>query len=406
MWLLKLAWKNLWRNRTRSLITMAAIFFAVILTSVVTSLQKGVFNNLIKNVVSFYSGYIQVHQKGYWNDQVLENSFGINDTAGRAILSNPGISLVAPRLESFALASSADLTKGCLVAGVSPALEDRVTDLRSKLSGGAYFHDSDNAVLIAEGLAERLKLKLNDTLVLLAQGYHGTVAAGKYPVKGLLHFGSPDLNDRMVFLPLLAAQRMFAAENRATSYVLSLTSPRDLKAVAADVSKSLGSNYEVLTWEDMMPEIKQHIRTDSASMSIITGILYLLICFGIFGTLLMMMVERRYELGMLQAVGMKKGRLCRLLLAESVFTVITGCLLGIVTSIPVVGYLHSHPIRISGEMGEIYKRFGFEPIFPTANDAAIYVRQGIIVLIIGLLLSLYPVINILRMKPVAAMRKY
>lgn len=405
MWLLKLAWKNLWRNRTRSLITMAAILFAVILASVVTSLQKGVFDNLIKNVVSFYSGYIQVHQKGYWNDQVLENSFELSDTTERAILGQKEVSALTPRLESFALASSADLTKGCLVAGVAPVQEDRVTGLSGKLSAGIYLRDSDNAVLVAEGLADRLKLKLNDTLVLLAQGYHGTVAAGEYPIKGLLHFGSPDLNDKIVFLPLLAAQGMFAAENRATSYVLSLASPGDLKATAASLAETLGSPYEVLTWEDMMPEIKQHIRTDTASMSIITGILYLLICFGIFGTLLMMMVERHFELGMLQAVGMKKGRLCRLLLAESLLTVITGCLLGILTSIPIVGYLHAHPIRISGEMGEVYKRFGFEPVFPTATDPAIYVRQGIIVLIIGLLLSLYPVINILRMKPVAAMRK-
>lgn len=405
MWLLTLAWKNLWRNRVRSLITMSAIFFAVILAAVVTSLQQGVFDNLIKNVVSFYSGYIQVHQKGYWTEQVLENSFDVNETAKRAILGSEDISVLSPRLESFALASSADLTKGCLVAGISPTAEDSVTGLRSKLTGGAYLQDTDHAVLLAEGLAKRLKLKLADTLVLLAQGYHGTVAAGKYPVKGILHFGSPDLNDKIVFLPIKAAQQMFAAENRATSYVLSLKDPGDLKTAAVGVSARLGREYEVLTWEDMMPEIKQHIRTDTASMSIITGILYLLICFGIFGTLLMMMVERRFELGMLVAIGMKKDRLCRLLLAESILTVITGCLLGILASIPILSYLHDHPIRISGEMGDVYKRFGFEPVFPTATDPAIYIRQGMIVLLIGLLLSLYPVINILRMKPVTAMRK-
>ena len=405
MWLLILSWKNLWRNRARSLITMAAVFFAVILASVVSSLQKGVFDNLIRNVVSFYSGYIQVHLKGYWNDQVLENSFWIDDTARRAILRATDISALSPRLESFALASSADLTKGCLVAGISPVGEDRVTGLRSKLAAGAYLLDTDRAVLVADGLATRLKLGLADTLVLLAQGYHGAVAAGKYPVKGIVHFGSPELNDKIVFLPLQSAQQMFAAENRATSYVLSMNDPGDLKTAAAAVSAGLGGEYEVLTWEDRMPEIKQHIRTDTASMSIITGVLYLLIGFGIFGTLLMMMVERRFELGMLQAIGMKKGRLCRLLLAESVLTVSVGCLLGILTSIPIVGYLHDHPIRITGEMGDIYKRFGFEPIFPTATDPAIYFRQGIIVLTIGLLLSVYPVINLIRMKPVAAMRK-
>ncbi|MDP4147940.1 MAG: ABC transporter permease [Bacteroidota bacterium] len=403
MWLLKLAWKNLWRNKARSLITMAAIFFAVILSSIVSSLQKGVFDNLIKNVVSFYSGYIQVHQRGYWNEQVLENSFAVNAGVEKDLLRQKGISGVTARLESFALASSGESTKGCLVVGVSPGSEDRVTSLRSKLIAGGYVSDADNAALLSEGLARRLKLAVRDTLVLIGQGYHGTTAAGKFPIRGILRFGSPELNDKSVFLPLQAAQEFYGAGNRITSYVLSVDAPDDVKRTTTELGRILGKEYEVLSWGEMMPDIRQHIRTDSASMTIITGILYILICFGIFGTLLMMMVERRHELGVLLAIGMKKGRISRLLLLESVLTVISGCLLGILISVPLVGYMHNNPIRLGGELADIYRRFGFEPIFPTATNAAIFMRQGVIVLVMGLLLSLYPVIKIMRMNPVAAM---
>lgn len=405
MWLIKLAWKNLWRNRARSLITMAAIFFAVILASVVSSLQKGVFDNLIKNVVSFYSGYIQVHQKGYWNEQVLENSFVMNDTVEKRILGRQGVSGITPRLESFALASSDESTKGCLVAGVLPDGEDRVTSLKSKLVLGTYFNKTDNGALMSQGLARKLKLTVRDTLVIIGQGYHGATAAGKFPIRGILQFGSPELNDKTVFLPLRVAQELYSAENRVTSYVLSVNVPEDVNKTAAGLGNTLGDGYEVLTWGEMMPDIRQHIRTDSASMTIITGILYILICFGIFGTLLMMMVERKYELGMLLAIGMKKGKICQLLLLESLLTVLAGCLLGILTSIPIVAYLHSNPIRIGGNVAEVYQRFGFEPVFPTAMNGAIFMNQGMIVLAMGLLLSLYPVINVLRLNPVAAMRK-
>ena len=131
----------------------------------------------------------------------------------------------------------------------------------------------------------------------------------------------------------------------------------------------------------------------------------MLICFGIFGTLLMMMAERKFEMGMLVAIGMKKIKLMLLLLIESVMTVLAGCLLGIVASIPLVYYFSKYPLKIGGDTAETYRRFGFEPIFPTSTDAENFIRQGIVVLIIGLILSLYPMYKAMRLYPVTAMKK-
>ncbi|HEX6846436.1 MAG TPA: ABC transporter permease, partial [Chitinophagaceae bacterium] len=120
MWLIKMAWKNLWRNKSRTLITIAAIFFAVILSVTASSLKSGIFDNLVKNVVSFYSGYIQVHKKGYQDEQLLDNSFPASAELETKILSQKNISAITPRLESFALASSENTTKGCMITGISP----------------------------------------------------------------------------------------------------------------------------------------------------------------------------------------------------------------------------------------------------------------------------------------------
>ena len=405
MWLLNLAWKNLWRNKQRTLITMAAVFFAVILTTVVSSLQKGVFQNLIQNLVSFYSGYIQVHKKGYWIEQILENTFRQDAETERKIRTDPLITGIAPRLESFALAASIELTKGCLVVGMVPEEENKVTRLREKLVNGNYLQPEDESVLISEGLSRRLKLRLGDTLVLIGQGYHGATAAGKFPVKGILRFGSPELNNKTVFLPLRATQTLYSAENQLSSYVLSVSNPDNLDKITERVRYLIGDQYEVMKWEEMMPDIKQHIRTDTASMSIIAGVLDILVCFGIFGTFLMMMVERRFELGMLVAVGMKKIWLCLLMLAESVFTVLSGCVLGILASVPLVIYLKVNPITFSGKMAEIYERFGFEPIFPASTDPEIFLNQALIILLLALLLSLSPVVKVLQLDPVQAMKQ-
>jgi ABC-type lipoprotein release transport system permease subunit len=405
MWIIQLAWKNIWRNRNRTSITMAAIFFAVLLSVLTSSLKTGIFDNLINNVVGFYTGYIQVHKEGYWNEQILDNSFEATPKIEKKILSDKRIKAISPRLESFALASSGEITKGCMVAGVDPERENQITGLRDKLIEGNYFHAADKGVLITEGLMKRLKLKLQDTIVLIGQGYHGSTAAGKYPIQGVLKFGSPDLNDKVLFMPLLLAQDLYGAPAMISTYVLSINNTNALNPISESAKKNSGAGYEVMTWEDMMPDIKQHIRTDSANMEMVQGVLYLLISFGIFGTLLMMMAERKFELGMLVAIGMKKYKLAILLMTESVLTILGGCLLGIVTSIPLVFYLYKRPIKIGGEMAAAYEKFGFEAVFPTSVHAEHFIVQGLMVLLIGLMLSLYPVYKIIRLNPVEAMRK-
>lgn len=407
MWLTKLAWKNLWRNRSRTAVTLSAIFFAVILSVTTNSLQDGVFDHFIRNMVSFYSGYIQVHTDGYWDQQILDNGFEQSESVEQRIMQHTNVIAVAPRIESYALASVGEVTKGCLVVGISPTQENSITFLNDKIIQGEYFRDSEeeNVALLSEGLAARLKLQLHDTLILISQGYHGAMAAGRYLVTGIVRFGSPQLNDQLLYLPLPVAQEFYSAENLLTSYVLALQSDKNLKSTAEAVKASIGNTYEVMTWKEMMPEVDQHIQTDKGSMYIISGILYLLIGFGIFGTLLMMMAERKYELGMLIAIGMKKRKLVLVLLAESVLNVFLGCLAGIAVSIPIVYYLKVNPLRFGGEMADIYERFGFEPVFPASTDVWIFITQGIIVLVLGLVLSLYPLIKVLSLDPVRAMKK-
>lgn len=403
--LLTLAWRNIWRNRSRSLITMTSVASAVLLATLTVSLQKGVFDNLIANVVSFYSGYVQVHRIGYWKEQSLENSFTLSDSLIKTVLGTPGVQHCTPRLEAFALFSSGEKTKGCMVAGIAPESEDRVTRLKSKLIVGEYLTDSSRQVLVGEGLAKRLGAGVGDTLVLLGQGYFGSTAAGKYVVGGLLHFGSPDLNDRLVFMPLVRAQEWLDAPRMATTLVISPKNPSNSNIAAIGLRQALSPNeFEVMRWEEMMPDIEEHIRTDTASSKIVLGVLYLLISFGIFATLLMMLIERRREFGMLVALGMKKAQLARVVLAESVLLTLTGCFAGLLFSLPVVWWLREHPIRMGGETAKTYEKFGFEAVFPTAFEPSVFLEQAFVVLAVGLVLAIYPVVNVLRLKPVEAMR--
>jgi len=337
---------------------------------------------------------------------VLDNALD-REPAYEASISRPAnITAVAPRIESYALASFEDVTKGCMIVGVSPEQENNITALKNKVVAGRYFaRDDETSVILSEGLSQRLNLGVGDTLYLIGQGYHGALAAGKYAILGIVTFGSPELNDQLLFMTLTTAQEFFSAPNQITSYVIGLSSDSYLDQTVKTLKDLSGEEYEVMSWMELLPEVHQHIQMDKGSMYIILGILYLLICFGIFGTLLMMMVERRFEMGMLVAIGMKKRKLAGLFLTESILTVFIGSALGLLCSIPIVMYLKKYPIRIGGEMAEAYKQFNFEPIFPASTDPTIFLTQGLIVLAIGLALSMYPVITAFRLDPVKAMRK-
>lgn len=403
--LLKLAWRNIWRNKRRTYITAASILFAVLLAVFMESLQKGAWDNMIGNVVSYYVGYAQVHQRGYWADQSIDKAMAWSEDLQKLPEAVPQIKAVLPRLETFALASSGNLTSGVLVIGIEPAVETGMTRLHERITKGAYIDASDKAVLVADGIAEQLRLEVGDTLVLVSQGYRGANAAGKYPIKGLLHFPSPELNKQMVYLPLEEAQWLFAADGLVTSATLHIEQERDIAPALAAVSARLDKEaYEVMDWKELLPELLQAKAFDSVGNYMVYFILYLVIAFGIFGTILMMTKERQYEFGILTAIGMKRSQLAITVWLETLFLGFTGALAGIIAGIPVVWYFMVKPLRFTGEYAGMLEQYGFEPIFPATLRAGIFIAQALTVLLITSVLALYPVWKIKNLKPMEAMR--
>lgn len=401
----KLIWRNLWRNSRRTFITIASIAFAVLFAILMQSLQEGVFNNLIKNAVNYYTGYVQVHHKGYWDEQILENSFTEDAQLFTKLRKNKAVTEIVPRLETFVLASNKNITKGCVLIGTDTEKERRLTQLQNKIIKGSYFENNDEAVLLSEGLAKRLQIKVNDTIVLYGQGYQEVMAAGKYPVKGILHLASPEMNDNFVYLPLKTCQYFLTAENRVTTVSLGIDNPKNAEKLTRELENSISKDYEVMTWQELMPDVANHIKADGFSFYIFSGILYLIIGFGLFGTIMMMTVERTFEFGMLLAIGMKKSTLKIILWSETVLITLCGILLGMLLSFPVTAYLKKNPMQLTGDLAKSYEQFGFEAIFPTEVDINIFINQSLIVMVMALLIGLYPLWFVNSLNPVKAMKK-
>lgn len=403
MMYLKLAWRNMWRSRRRTVITVSSIFFAVILAIAMRVFIVGLFEKMIADTVSMSCGYLQIHHIGYWDNKTIDSSFDENPKLTTILNKEANISAWAPRLESFALASSGEKTKGILVTGIEPVREDSFSHLSQKIISGKYINDSDKSIILAEGLAQYLNLKVNDTVVLLGQGYQGNMAAGKYLVKGIVRLAIPDMNKSMAWLPMKTTRDFLSTGAKLTSISLMLSNRNNLDEVKQNIiSQTKGDNYEVMTWQEMLPELDQLFKAKMGQNVIMSGILYLVIAFGIFGTILMMLNERRHEFGILIAIGMKKNMLAMVVVMEMILMSVFGALLGIIGAIPLVYYFKIHPIRFTGSLGEMIKGFNMEPIMPPATEPSHFILQAYIVLSISIVLSVFAVYKIYKLKAIAA----
>jgi ABC-type lipoprotein release transport system permease subunit len=400
-----LAWRNLWRNKRRTLIASASVFFAVFFALAMRSMQEGSYDYMVDASVSMYTGYIQVHAKEYWDKRSIDKSMELSTTKIEQIDSIKHITLITPRLESFSLISYGNATKVASVVGIDPEKENLMTDLKSKLISGKYLTENSKGVMIAEGLAKLLKVEIGDSIVIYGQGYHGVTAAAQVQVDGIVKFTLPALNKSMVYLSLGYSQWLYAAPNRITSLSLMIDEAGELNEVHSEVNNLFDEKYEVMTWPELMPELVQSIEVDNAGGIIMLGILYVIIGFGIFGTVMMMTAERTKEFGILISVGMKRWRLSFVSFLESLFLSFIGVLAGIIASIPILYYLNQNPIPLTGETAELMLKFGLDPILPFRFAANIFIDQFLTVIVIAMISALYPLSYIRKLDPVKAIKK-
>ncbi|WP_339738520.1 FtsX-like permease family protein [uncultured Sunxiuqinia sp.] len=400
---LKIAWRNLWRNKRRTLITVASIFFGVLLSAYMTSMQEGSYEKMVDMVVKYYSGSMQVHHEDYWESKSINDTFEESQELRESILAHEEVDFVIPRLESFALASSEELTKGVMVVGIDPDPENRLTNLKNSVRQGGYLSEGDKGLLIGEGLANYLRLEINDTLVMISQGYHGISAAGKYPIRGIIRHASPELNKMIVYMELENCQEFFSAYNRLTSLVVNIRDnellARSLKAIRA----GLDSPYSVMSWQEMSPEMVQQIESDRAGGVIMKAVLYIVIGFGILGTIMMMIAERRREFGVMIAIGMQRYKLATILFYETVFIGMIGALSGLVVSIPLLSFQSQNPIPLTGQAALVMEDYGFEPYMFFSMEPSVFWHQALTVFLITLVIALYPIYSANRMKLIDAL---
>lgn len=403
---LRLAWRNIWRNRRRTLITMVSIIVAVLLAAVMRSMQEGQYEVMIDTTIGSFTGYIQIHQQGYWDDKTLDNTLVESDSLYAKIRHQSSVKEIVPRLESFALAAGENQSRPAMVMGIHPQAEQALSDPKNRLQTGSYLEEKDEkSVLIGREMIQRLDVQVGDSLVLIGQGFRGQSATGLYKIKGTVSFPNPELNRSLVMMPIQTAQEFLAAPNRLTAISLILDNPDNVSTTVNDLRSTLSTDtYEVMSWQELSPELVQSIQADRGSGIIIIFILYIIVGFGILGTVLMMITERTYEFGVMISVGTPRITIAIMLAIEILFIALLGTGIGLLLSIPVAWYFNVNPIEFSGDMAEVMQSYGLEPFLPFSLSPEVFYSQAIIIFIITLVFSIIPIIKASRLNPVNAMR--
>ncbi|MEE4197707.1 MAG: ABC transporter permease [Bacteroidales bacterium] len=401
---IKIAWRNLWRNRRRTFITVASIFFGVLISTLMSSLQDGTYGNMIDMMVKLSSGYIQIQDPDYQENKSINNTFSPTQEMLEKINGVDKVTRISQRLESFALMSSGPNTRGGAVIGFEPEKDKYISNLQNWIDQGRFLKKGDQGVLLSSNIAKHLGLTINDTLVLISQGYHGVTAAGLYPVRGILKFATPQLNNIGVFMDISTAQEFYSAYGKVSSLMIMVEGYADVPRAEKELNQIIKGKYAVLNWQELNPEIVQFLESDKAGAVVMKAILYIVIGFGIFGTIIMMVAERRRELGVMVAVGMQKIKLSLILFYETLWIGIIGVITGFLASIPVILFLVEKPIPLPEELAQAYLQYGFEPYLFFGTAPSVFINQALTVFIITMIISFYPVFKVKNLKITKALR--
>ncbi|MCB0480205.1 MAG: ABC transporter permease [Flavobacteriales bacterium] len=400
-----MAWRNLWRNKRRTLLTVSSIAFAVFIAVVMRGFQLGSYETMIEGTLKATTGHIQLQHTKWWNDKSIEHIFDYTPELVRIIKEEPNVINSYPRFQNFALASNGPHTKGVPVFGIEPENEKKATGIEKVLIKGEYLKEVDHGVLISVDLAKYLQADVGDSIVLFGQGYHGITAVGKYPVVGIFDYSFSAVGNAVVYMNLNEAQLLYGAEGKITTLSIALSNNDFTQSTQKSLNSKLNnSEIAVVNWEKLNEKLIQSIQLDNVSGQIMIGVLYMIIAFGIFGTLLMMAAERKREFSVMNSIGMRRSAIIKIVFFETVWLALVAVFVGMVISIPVNVYFYFNPIHFAGEAADMFAEFNIEPVMRMSTNPSYIYWQAIIVLIICVASLVAPINLIKKLNVVDSLR--
>ncbi len=404
---LMLAWRNVWKNKRRTVLTLLTIMVGCGMIIFMNALAKGGHDQMIEDAVSNNAGHVQIHEKGYWDNRSIEYAFQPSDELMKKLEFHDEIKAFTERVEAGALLSYEDTTTGGMIQAVDPETEPEVTNLHTKiLDGGRYLTSSDEtSVVIGSTLAKNLEVGVGDTFAMISQGFDGSIAAENITVVGLFESGNPEYDRQLVLMPLSRAKETFTMMGYINSIVIRTTETDKLMAVRDDIRKIVESDrIEVMAWDELMPELVQFIVMDDVGAYVFDLILFMVVAFGILNTIQMSVYERTREFGVMLAIGTRPGQVTLMILFETMFIAFFGVLLGIAIGGGLSWYFKVNPMDWSAYAEEMSVWGVSIKTFPADMTALNVSLTVLITFALSLIFSVFPARRAAKLNPIDAIR--
>ncbi|WP_246099552.1 ABC transporter permease [Methylibium rhizosphaerae] len=403
--LARLAWRNVQRNRRRSAITVASIAIGLAALTFVWAFIDGMNQQMIDNTTRYLAGDLQVHLEGYHDDPTLERTMADASEALRRVSGDPAVAAASLRLEGRALASRGDKSRGVMLVGIAPHEETQVTRLHHAVVDGTPLRDeADSGVLIGEQLAESLGLAAGGELLLVGQAYDGSIASGRFTVRGVFRTNIDDLDGLVAVLPLTAARSFYAAPEGATAIALRLRDRDDAEQVRERIGVSLGERYEVLAWPRLLPMVAVSARFHEVMAYVVLAVFFGIVAAAVVNPVLMAVLERTREFGIMLALGTGRSQLLRMVLLEAMILGAVGLAAGNLLGLSVSALFARTGIDLGAFGSAVRTMPGLENVvFPVVRpDRSAMV--SLVVFATACLSALYPAFKAALLEPVAAIR--
>jgi putative ABC transport system permease protein len=398
------AWRNIWRSKVRSLVIICALAIGILSGVFTWALYEGMVAQRINSAIKTEASHIQLHQKNYLENPDVKYLINNADSIRIQIDSMAWVKAVTVRVIVNSMITSAETGSGVQVIGINPEDEKQVTNIYEKITDGGYFEGKGrNPIVIGKKMADKLNVNVRSKVVLTMQDMNGEIVRALFKVSGIYKISNSMYEEMTVFVKKSDLTRLIGLDSNNGHEIAVLLQDDKTSDTMKDKIAKRYNNLDVKSWKDILPEVSLVEESLNISMYLILGIILFALLFGIINTMLMAVLERVKELGMLMAVGMNKTRVFIMIMLETLFLALTGCVIGII-----LGYLFAVLLMKTGvnlsAWSEAYERLGYDTVIYPVFDLLIAVKVTLMVFLTGILAAIYPAIRALKLKPAEALR--
>ncbi|WP_250657161.1 FtsX-like permease family protein [Alkalimarinus coralli] len=405
MRILWLTLRNLLKNRRRTLITLSSVIVGCASLIFVWGFIDGINSQMIDNSTGYVSGHIKIHRLGYHDTKELNIAIDQQSPIASLLDQQKGIAGFSPRLEGYALASVGEKSRMMQVAGVSPDAEPSVTQIKQAIIEGRYLQtDATNEVVLGDDALMAFNAGVGDEIVLITQAADGSIGADRFRVVGSFNTGIEIMDRNLAYISLAGAQELFSLWGRVSAWSIRLEDRSQVDMITAVISGQLADQYEVLSWQEMMPSLLQMVQFHEAVAYVVLFVVFTVVTAGIANTILMSVMERTREFGVMMALGTQRYQVLMLVLSESVVLGILGVALGSILGVAINQYL----AETGMDLGQFTQAMETMPglsgmVYPVTDMGHVWLVNAV-VLIVAILPALYPAWRASRLQPVTAIR--